>query len=238
MRPSEKNQDKNALLRAFFYPFVFVIILWLIKLTEFIFNIHLASFGMLPRSLMHLPGIISMPLLHANFKHLISNSFPLLVLGGFVFYFYKAIAWKVVFWIYFLSGLWLWIGGRPLYHIGASGLVYGFASFLFFSGIFKRNSTLMAVSLIIIFLYGSMIWGFFPEFFPDENISWEGHLFGFLAGTLMAFYYRKSGPQKPVYDWNEEDEDSEQENTYWEIDLPVDKDSIDKNARPAYFRKN
>lgn len=231
-----KNQERNALLRAFFYPFVFVIIIWLIKIVEAIFDISLLNGGLVPRNVYHLQGILFMPLLHSNFAHLLSNSGPILVLGSFIFYFYKEIAWKVIAWIYVLSGLWLWIGGREAIHIGASGIVYGFAAFLFFSGIFKRSKTLMIVSLIIIFLYGSLVWGFFPEFFPEENISWDGHLFGFIAGILMAVYYRNQGPIEKAHVWEDEDEDDD-EDAFWKTDLPADKSILDKQARSTHFRR-
>ncbi len=236
MIQKEKNMERNALIKAFFYPAVFVINIWLIKLIEIIFNWPLTAAGIVPRSLMHLPAIISMPFLHSDFAHLLSNSGPILILGSFIFYFYRDIAWKVILWIYVLSGLWLWIGGREAIHIGASGLVYGFAAFLFFSGIFKRSTTLMTVSLVIIFLYGSMVWGFFPEFFPEKNISWEGHLFGFIAGLLMAVYFRNQGPKTQVYNW-EDDDEVESEDAYWKTDVPADKNMLDKNAHATSFRR-
>lgn len=236
MNQNEKNQERNDLLKAFYYPTVFVIVLWLVKVVEIVFHFPLSAGGILPRSFIHFPGILSMPLLHADFAHLLSNSVPLFVLGGFIFYFYREIAWKVILWIYGLSGLWLWIGGREAVHIGASALVYGFVAFLFFSGIFRRNTTLMVVSLVITFLYGSLIWGFFPEFFPEENISWEGHLFGFIAGLLMAVYYRKKGPKAKVYNWDEED-DEEPDDAYWKTDISADKSILDKNARATHFRR-
>lgn len=238
MVSSEKNQERNSLLKAFFYPLVFIIALWLIKIIELIFDLSFATAGIVPRSFIHLPAILTMPLIHADFAHLISNSAPILILGGFIFYFYKEIAWKVILWIYILSGLWLWIGGREAIHIGASALVYGFAAFLFFSGIFRKSTTLMTVSLVIIFLYGSLIWGFFPEFFPEKNISWEGHLFGFTAGIVMAVFYRNEGPKPQVYKWDEEDEKEESENAYWKTELPADKSILDKNAHPTHIRTN
>ncbi len=234
MIQTDKRKERNDFLIAFFYPMVFVIILWIIKLIEFIFHLSLSVGGMIPRNFSSLPAILSMPLLHANFAHLISNSGPIIILGGFIFYFYREIAWKVILWIYGLSGLWLWLGGRDGVHIGASALVYGFAAFLFFSGVFKRSTTLLTVSLVIIFLYGSMIWGFFPEFFPGENISWEGHLFGFIAGLLMAVYYRHQGPETKHYHWDEDD-DTDAEDAYWKSDAPADKSALDTDAKATHF---
>lgn len=234
MSAAETQQERTKLLKAFFYPLVFVLILWIIKMMEFVFELSWDSYGILPRNILHLPAIITMPLLHSNFSHLASNTLPLFILSGFIFYFYKEIAWKVVLWIYFLSGLWLWIGGQEAVHIGASALVYGFAAFLFFSGIFRRSQMLMTVSLIVIFLYGSLIWGFFPEFFPNENISWDGHLFGFIAGILMAVYYRNEGPKVQKHQWD--DDDDESDNDYWKSDQTADKSMLDPNARPTHFK--
>ncbi|RLD37595.1 MAG: rhomboid family intramembrane serine protease [Bacteroidetes bacterium] len=236
MSQFDKNQERNDFIKAFYYPTVFIIVIWLIKIVEVVFHFSLSAGGILPRSLIRLPAILSMPFLHASFAHLFSNSVPIFVLGGFIFYFYREIAWKVILWIYGLSGLWLWIGGREAIHIGASALVYGFVAFLFFSGIFRKNRTLMVVSLIVTFLYGSLVWGFFPELFPNENISWEGHLFGFIAGLLMAVYYRNQGPKAQVYHWDEDDEDDE-DDAYWKTNIPPDKNGLDKNARATHFRR-
>ena len=95
----------------------------------------------------------------------------------------------------------------------------------------------MVVSLVIIFLYGSLVWGFFPEFFPEKNISWEGHLFGFIAGILMAVYYRNQGPVEQVHVWEDEDDDIDDENPYWKIDIPNDKSALDTHARATHFRR-
>ena len=102
---------------------------------------------------------------------------------------------------------------RSVYHIGASGLIYGMAFFLFFSGILRKHHRLIAISLLTVFFYGSMVWGIFPV---PASISWEAHLFGAICGTLLAFYYRKKGPQVTIHIWSEEEE--EEENTYREAD--------------------
>ena len=110
-----------------------------------------------------------------------------------------------------MSGIWLWAAGREAYHIGASGLVYGFASFLFFSGIFRKERSLMVLSLLVVFLYGSLVWGIFPI---HPEISWESHLLGSLAGIITAFYFRKEGPQEKKFEWEDEGED----NREWEME--------------------
>jgi membrane associated rhomboid family serine protease len=128
-----------------------------------------------------------------------------------LFYFYKKIAKATFIWIWLVSGIWLWLGGRngeqhPVYHIGASTLIYGLATFLFFSGVFRKHLRLMVVSALVVFLYGSIMWGIFPL---KTEISWEGHLFGALAGVLVAFNYRNEGPQRRVYHWDDEDDEEE-----------------------------
>jgi membrane associated rhomboid family serine protease len=113
-----------------------------------------------------------------------------------------------------MSGLWLWAAGREAYHIGASGLVYGFASFLFFSGIFRREKTTMVLSLLVVFLYGSLVWGIFPI---HPEISWESHLMGSLAGIITAYYFRKEGPQVKKFEWEDEQNEIEEEGAAEEI---------------------
>lgn len=142
--------------------------------------------GILPRTLSGLSGILFTPFLHGSLGHLLSNSIPLLVLGGGLIYFYRSIAYKVLLWIWFIDGLGVWLLGRDAYHIGASGLVYGIAAFLIFSGLLRRNRNLLALSLAVVFVYGSLIWGMFP-YIPD--ISWEAHLFGFLAGIYFSVHF-------------------------------------------------
>lgn len=177
----------------------------MVKLVEITFDLSFIGFGLYPRAYSGLIGIATCPLIHSSFNHLFSNSIPLLVLGAMTFYFYRPIAFSVFFWVYFMSGIWLWAGGRgEAYHIGASGLVYGFAAFLFFSGVFRKERTSMILSLLVVFLYGSLIWGIFPI---HPEISWESHLLGSLAGVITAFYFRKEGPQAPVYEWPEDEND-------------------------------
>ena len=133
-----------------------------------------------------------------------------------MFYFYNKIAYKVFFLSYGIANIWIWIGARQAYHIGASGLIYSFASFLFVSGLIRKNMKLMAISLLVVFLYGSMIWGILPL---QPHISWESHLMGAIAGIVLAIYYRGSGPKRRIYSWEMEDEDEEDEDKYWEVDV-------------------
>ena len=207
---NEYKQEKSAferkrLLYSMFFPALFIFLIWLIKITEVLLELNLVTWGVYPLSLNGLKGILTAPLVHGSFKHLANNSVPLFFLGTALFYFYRGIAWKVCLWVYFLSGFWLWFAGRYAYHIGASGVVYGLASFLFFSGVVRRDARLSAISLIVVFLYGSMVWGIFPI---KRDISWEAHLMGAVSGIVLAFYYKNHGPRKKKYLWEiEEQED-------------------------------
>lgn len=169
------------------------------------------QWGVLPREASGIPGILTSVFIHGDIGHIASNTLPLIVLGMMLFYFYRKIAKVTFLWIWVISGLWLWIGGRNnpqhhTYHIGASTLIYGLATFLFFSGVFRRHLQLMVVSALVLFLYGGIMWGIFPI---KTEISWEGHLFGAIAGVLVAFNYRKEGPQRKVYHWEEEEDEPE-----------------------------
>jgi len=200
---------KKKLLLSIIIPGIFVFLMWLVKIIEILFDADFSFLGIYPLEMKGLPGILLSPFIHENFKHLFDNSIPLFFLGTAVFYFYSEVALKVSIWTYFLTGMFVWLAGREAWHIGASGLVYGLASFLFFSGIIRRYFRLTALSLLIVFLYGSMVWGMLPEFY--KNVSWESHMLGFISGIILAVWFRNKGPQKPVYDWMEEEEEIDRE---------------------------
>jgi membrane associated rhomboid family serine protease len=206
---TERDFFRKKMLLSMMIPGIFVFVMWMAKIIEVLFNIDLSNLGIYPLSLKGLPGIIFSPLIHADFGHLFNNSLPLFFLGTALFYFYSEIAIKVSLWTYFLTGISVWLAGRDSWHIGASGLIYGIASFLFFSGIIRKYYRLVALSLLIVFLYGSMVWGIFPNIY--RNVSWESHMLGFISGIILAVVYRKEGPQEPVYEWMEEEEEEEEE---------------------------
>jgi len=185
-------------------PLALVLLLLGIKLFEEMSGFSLARFGVLPRNLEGARGIVLYPFIHGDWKHVSNNSAALLVLGTMMFHFYREVAFRAIFWMFILSGIWLWIGGRPNHHIGASGMVYALFGFLFLSGILRKHLKLMALSLLVVFLYGSLVWGIFPM---EEHISWEGHFFGLIAGMGVALAYRKRGPQRPKYSWDLQEEE-------------------------------
>jgi membrane associated rhomboid family serine protease len=167
-------------------------------------NISTYQLGILPRNQSGLIGVFTSPLIHGGFSHLISNTAPLIVMGLGIFYFYPKVAYKVFTIIYFGTGILVWIFAREVYHIGASGIIYGFVSFLFFSGIFRKDNRSIALALVVVFLYGGLIWGVLPV---EKGVSWESHLFGTLVGIIPAFIFRKIDPPKR-YDWENEEPDT------------------------------
>ena len=182
-------------------PLYTVLFLWIVYWFEVKFGYNFNKYGVEPRTITGLRGILFSPFIHSGVQHLFNNSAPLFVLLISLFYFYKEIAFKILIYGLLLSGFLTWVIARPSYHIGASGIVYLLFSFIFFSGIIRKYNRLIALSLMVVFLYGSLIWYIFPV---KEEISWEGHLSGFLIGLVFAIVLRKYGPQKATYVWEEE----------------------------------
>lgn len=214
MIPDNQNSSaegafyRKKLLLSIIIPGIFVFLMLLTKIIEILFVTDLSNLGIYPLSLKGLPGIIISPFMHEDFRHLLNNSLPLFLLSTALFYFYSEIALKVFSLTWLITGILVWLGGRDAWHIGASGLVYGLASFLFFSGILRRYFRLVALSLLIVFIYGEMVWGLFPGVY--RNISWESHMLGFISGIFLAVIYRYEGPQKPEYEWMDEDEEEQE----------------------------
>lgn len=196
-------------------------LLWVIYLMSYWIDIYPYKLGILPRNFSGLVGIFTSPLIHGGFSHLISNTAPLIFMGLGIFYFYPKVAYKVFTIIYLGTGVLVWIFAREVYHIGASGIIYGFVSFLFFSGIFRKDNRSIALALIVILFYGGLIWGVLPI---EKGVSWESHLFGAIAGIIAAFIFRKVDPPKK-YDW--EDEESEIPANKLEVSYDADKNDFE-----------
>lgn len=195
---SSPADEKRGMLRYAVVPIAFVLIMWGVKSVEMFFELDFYTWGILPLSAKGIAGIFLSPFIHSDLNHLINNTFPILVLGITLFYFYREVAWQVLSLSVLITGLWVWVFAREAYHIGASGLVYSLATFLFFSGVLRKHPRLMAISLLVVFLYGSMVWGILPI---RERISWESHLMGSIAGLILAINFRNFGPQRKIYEW-------------------------------------
>jgi membrane associated rhomboid family serine protease len=177
---------------SMFFPGVFLLVIWLVFLVDSTLKLDLVYHGLFPRKISGLQGILFGPLIHGGIKHIVANSLPLFALSSLLFYFYRNLSFRVLFFCYLLTGILVWMIGRPSYHVGASGIIYGLAGFLFVSGIIRKHLGLMAISFLVAFQYGSMIWGIFPI---EDRVSWESHLAGLLSGLGLAYLYRSRGPK-------------------------------------------
>ncbi|MDT0644809.1 rhomboid family intramembrane serine protease [Zunongwangia sp. F363] len=182
------------------YPIFFVLVIWIVFWFEIRFGFDFTKFGVRPRTLEGLRGIIFSPFIHSGIKHLFNNTIPLFVLSMSLFYFYRKISWQILLYGLLFSGLITWIIGRPAMHIGASGVIYVLASFLFFKGVFSKHYRLIALSLIVVFLYGGMLWYVTPI---DPEISWEGHLAGLVTGFFLSLIYKSNIAKAPKYEWEQ-----------------------------------
>lgn len=211
----------SELLEDAIWPVALTLMLWLSFLLNYTYSLHWNDWGIQPHTLKGMAGIVFSPLLHGNPEHLFSNTTPFFIAAFLLFHFYPVQRWRILGLMWFFSGFSVWLYARPLSnHIGASGLVYGLVAFLFASAVIKQNPKLLAGSLILVLLYGSMVWGVFPHIHTDPNvrISWEGHLSGALSGIILAWIFRKDGPVNPVYFADEEDDNEDDpEDAYWKI---------------------
>lgn len=184
------------------YPIFFVLTIWLVFWFEVRFGYNFSKYGIYPQTLSGLKGVVLSPFIHGSIQHLYHNTIPLFVLSMALFYFYRRIAWKVLLLGIVVSGILTWYIGRPSFHIGASGLIYVLVSFIFFKGVFAKHYRLIALSLLVIFLYGSLIWYALPL---EEGVSWEGHLSGLITGLLFALIFKKAIAKPKKYVWEQKD---------------------------------
>lgn len=206
-----KNPQKDSLhlKRSFTIVASFTLVLWLIKGIESLTGAELFKYGIYPGQLSGLMGIIWTPLIHSSYTHLFANTAPLLILGTALLYGYPKSAKIVIPVVYIATGLGVWLFARPLYHIGASGLTFGFMFFVFTVGAIRWDRLAIALSMIVFFLYGSMIWGIFPN---EPGISFESHLFGAMTGIILAILLRNYDPPyiaEKKHSWEEDEEDED-----------------------------
>jgi len=178
----------NKLIESVKNAFYLVSVLWAVHLLQHFMSLELGFLGIYPRQVWGLKGILTAPLIHADIQHLISNSIPIFVLTATIFFFYNRVALRSYLMIYLLTGLMVWLFARTVFHIGASGVVYGLVSFIFWNGIFRRSLQSIVLALIITFLYS----GYFAGILPNQaGISWESHLLGGLVGIFVAYYFKE-----------------------------------------------
>ena len=195
--------------QSFFTVLWFVVLLWLIQISNAVFGLGLARFGVYPGEFFGLRGILFAPLIHGSFTHVFSNTLPLLVLGTAMLLGYPRSSKFVFPIIYFGVGLSVWLFARSSYHIGASGISFGLLTFVFVIGILRWDKRAIALSCLVFFMYGGMIWGIFPT---EQRISFESHFFGAVIGILCAFIFRNFDVKPPEkrYDWEDETEEPDE----------------------------
>ena len=220
MADQNPEADAHHLKQSFKIAAAFTVVLWSIKIIEVALGANLSQYGVYPGQLSGLIGILASPLIHSSFQHLLANTAPLLILGTALLYGYPRSAKIVIPAVYFGSGLGVWLFAREAYHIGASGLSFGFMFFVFTIGALRWDRRAIALSLVVFFLYGGMIWGIFPS---KAGISFESHFFGAMIGLILAVVLRHHDPyaQEKHYDWEDEDE----------IEPESDQAAIDETAR-------
>ena len=207
------KHDIRRMALAAVIPLFLLFILYILKFLETGMDWNFTRLGVYPMEQRGVFGIFAHPLVHSSFKHLFANTIPLFFLMWCLFYFYRHIAPYIFFAIWIGCGTLTFLIGKPGWHIGASGIIYGLAFFLFFSGILRKHVPLIAISLLITFLYGGLVWNMFPQF-AKATTSWEGHLSGAIAGTLCAICFMGYGPQRPdPFAGEKEEEDTEEEDS-------------------------
>jgi len=163
----------------------FVALFWLIEILDLaVFGGMLETFGIIPHSLIGFRGIVFAPFLHGSIGHLLANTLPFVILGWLVMVQETSDFWIVTFLSAVIGGLGVWFLGIPgTLHVGSSILIFGYLGFLMLRGYFQRNLPSIALSLLVIFFYGGLVWGVLPG---AQGISWQGHLFGFIGGGVAA----------------------------------------------------
>ncbi len=206
---SNSERARASFRLAVKFALGFVALIWFIQLLNWGFDLELERFGVRPRQLVGLLGILFAPLLHGGFAHLLSNSLPMLILLTMMLHLYPNSALKVIPAVYFGPGIavWLFAGGGD--HIGASGLVYGLVSYIFAGGLIRRDTRAIAATLLVCLLYGALVWGVLPI---QPGVSWQTHLAAALIGLALAIALRRLDiPPRKRYSWEgEDDEQGEQ----------------------------
>lgn len=203
--------DRTKLLDALLWSSIFILLFIISFYGSRYINVSLIDFGVEPRTLKGLLHMPTMLFVHASPEHLWNNVLAFFILTTTLFFFYYEIAIPVFLIMWVFSPVLLFVIGRDNVHVGASVLIYAEFAFLFFSGIFRRNLNMKRISMAVGFVYGYTVWYMFPI---EQQVSWEGHVSGFICGIMLAWYFRKQGPQEPVYRHEVEPELSD-EDPFW-----------------------
>jgi len=202
-RYSLSRRARSSFRLALKIALVFIGILWTIFIFDAVFGLRLGRFGLRPGSIPGLVGIVTAPLLHGSVQHLLSNTIPLLISLTATLYLYPSSSVRVIPMIWLGSGAMAWFIGRPSLHLGVSGLIYGLLAYVFIGGLLRRDMRSVSVSLLVGFLYGSMVWGVLPI---RPHMSWEMHLAGAVIGCLLAVLYRNWDRIPLVrYEWEDDE---------------------------------
>ena len=218
----DPEMEKRIFIHSLIFPAAVVLVFWIIEIIEQVSGSSFVRLGVYPLHLKGLLGIIFSPFIHSDFNHLISNSIPFFILMFMLIYFYRRISYRIFIQMYLLAGLCVWLSGREAWHIGASGVVYAMAAFHFISGIIRNDTRLLTLSVVVVFLYGGMIWGIFPI---NPDISWEGHLWGAVSGVVLALYYRRYIIRRDKFDWEDEEDDEDVESPTEQAELIENEES-------------
>jgi len=221
--PNIKFMTHNKRLsKSILYSILAITFLWCLKSAEILFGLNLSFMGLVPLDTQGMLGIITAPLVHGSLEHIFNNTFTILILASFLYYGYPNSWWKVLIFVWILSGLGVWFFARQVNHIGASGVTHGLFFFLFVASIFRRDKSSVAIMMIAFLLYGGMTMTIFPR---EEGISFEYHFFGALAGVVAALIWRDSDPKPAVkrYEWEESSsQDDIDIGDEWQVDDPSD----------------
>lgn len=215
---------------AIVYPLIMLSLMWGGFYLQNAMELEHCVGAIIPQRPEGLKGILFSPFLHSSFEHIIGNALPIVVLMFLLFQFYPMVAKRVFLLGWLFKGLLVWLTppidtatGEWVYTciIGASGLVYMLAFFLFFSGVFRWDRSLLTISLLVALYYGSLIWGVFPEelFYRLEEpsrVSWQSHLAGAMVGVILAFLFRKVGEKRKKFIWEYPNYYSEKDDQLWQ----------------------
>lgn len=210
MSSSVQKKENIEVPKFVLVPFVSVLILGLVHVLKSYYFHGWIYYGIYPRELIGLRGILFAPFLHSDLSHLFSNISSLFIIMMAMMFFYKRVFWQASTLIFFITGFTTWLIARPNMHVGASGVVFGLISFVLWSGIFRRNSRSAIISFTVLILFGGIFAGLLPG---KEGISWESHLAGFLVGMFTAFIFRGALEEEETtkkYKWEDEEEEASQ----------------------------